>query len=155
MLSRLCSESRSRHNDTIASVSPCSESCDASFQETIRCTVLSLDNIFYSFSSLSASCARGRGEVLLFHFLCGFFVSLGFVLLICCLLAFLWLILCLFGGRCGLSAATLCSLWSFGGSVVLMSVLVFCYRLVFLTVFILFCRHFNVPLRLLMVFSSR
>lgn len=74
--------------------------------------------------------------MLLFHF----FVSLGFVLPICCLLAFLRLILCLFGRLCGLSklsVATLCSLWSFSVSVVLMSVLVFCYRLVFLTTFIL------------------
>lgn len=69
-----------------------------------------------------------------------FFVSLGFVLPICCLLAFLLLILRLFGRLCGLSelsGATLSSRWSFGGSVVLMSVLVFCYRLVFLAVFIL------------------
>lgn len=73
-------------------------------------------------------------------FLCGFFVSLGFVLLICCLLAFLRLILYLFGRLCGLSklsGATLCSLWSFGGSVVFMPALVFCYRLAFLAVFIL------------------
>lgn len=47
-------------------------------QETIRCTVLSLDNIFYIFSSLSASCACGQAKMLLFHFLVWIFCVSGF-----------------------------------------------------------------------------
>lgn len=114
---------RAAADTMIASVSPRSESCDASLQERIRCTVLSLDNIFYIFSSLSASRARGRGKVLLFHLFAWMF----------CVSRFCFASLLSFSLSVVDSVSFRSTLWS----VVLVSVLVFCYRLVFLAVFVL------------------